>query len=152
MDLILENELNLSPTDTAKNFELEFELKSDYKSLKITHNYNPRVLEDVAVKKIIVREAFSKYEIPEENFEIMVDSNITNLITLSLVRENEYIGVAHRGANEQVHIISDEGSSFGFINTKINNGTWKAIVNVHFIGTDHCRNYVKIEGEKEGTS
>lgn len=51
MDFILENKLDLSPKDTAKNFQLEFEIKGDYKSLKITHNYSPRVLEDVAVKK-----------------------------------------------------------------------------------------------------
>lgn len=148
MDLILENKLNLSPKDTAKNFELEFETLDNYKSLKITHNYSPRVLEDEEVKQTIVREAFSKYDIPEENFGKMMNSNITNLVTLSLVSENGYIGVAHRGTNEQVHIISNEGSSFGFINTKITKGIWKAIVNVHFIGTENCINYVKIEGER----
>lgn len=82
----------------------------------------------------------------------MVDSNIINLITQSLLCENEYLGVAHRGANEQVHIISEDGSSYGFVNRKITSGIWKAIVNIHFFATEHCTNYVKIEGAREGMS
>ncbi len=149
MELILQRTFTLTPEDTAKNFALPFEVTQNYKSLRITHEYAPSVLEDAAVQQEIVGVALEQYAIPQDLHQKFYHAKLTNLVTTTLLCPDGYIGAAHRPANQQVHTISPAGSSVGFIPTPITHGTWELVMNVHCVITKTCMCNIIIEGELE---
>lgn len=146
MELILERTFTLTPEDTAKNFALPFEVVQNYKSLRITHEYTPKVLEDAVVQQEIVGVAVEQYAIPRDLHQKFYNAKLTNLVTTTLLSPDGYIGAAHRPANLQVHTISPEGSSVGFVATPITKGVWELVMNVHCVITKTCTSSIKIEG------
>ena len=112
--------------DNKTNIVLPFEIKDDFKSLKINFEYSPKTLEDKAKEIKIAEDCLEKYgEVQEGNIENYLP--IKNLVTVSLDSSREYLGAAHRQSNKQEHIISPGFSSAGFFKTDIAKGEWKAI-------------------------
>ena len=104
--------------DNKTNIVLPFEIKDDFKSLKINFEYSPKTLEDKAKEIKIAEDCLEKYgEVQEGNIENYLP--IKNLVTVSLDSSREYLGAAHRQSNKQEHIISPAFSSAGFFKTDI---------------------------------
>ena len=82
------------------NIVLPFEIKDDFKSLKINFKYSPKTLEDKAKEIEIAEDCLEKYgEVQEGNIENYLP--IKNLVTVSLDSSREYLGAAHRQSNKQ---------------------------------------------------
>lgn len=69
--------------DNKTNIVLPFEIKDDFKSLKINFEYSPKTLEDKAKEIKIAEDCLEKYgEVQEGNIENYLP--IKNLVTVSL--------------------------------------------------------------------
>ncbi len=123
-------------TDNDKtNLIHRFDVPNGVKSLTIKYSYSPKTLENREKAAAVVRSCFEKYDEqlvgrPADYFPVK------NLITLSADENGSYRGCAHRQANEQMHILSEEYASPGFIRGRINEGEWDIVLNVHSISCD----------------
>ena len=122
--------------DNKTNIVLPFEIKDDFKSLKINFEYSPKTLEDKAKEIKIAEDCLEKYgEVQEGNIENYLP--IKNLVTVSL-----------DSSNKQEHIISPAFSSAGFFKTDIAKGEWKITLNVHSVSCD-VDYKITVEGEEK---
>ena len=116
--------------DNKTNIVLPFEIKDNFKSLKIKFEYSPKTLENKEKEIKIAEDCLKKYdEVQEGNIESYLP--IKNLVTLSLDSSREYIGAIHRQSNKQELVVSSDYSSPGFFKTDIAKGEWKIMLNVH---------------------
>lgn len=133
--------------ENKTNIVLPFEIKDDFKSLKISFEYSPKTLNDKAKEIKIAEACLKEYdEVQEGNIDTYLP--IKNLVTLSLDSSREYLGAAHRQSNKQEHIISPDFSSPGFFKTDIAKGEWTIMLNIHSISCDVDYN-ITVEGEEK---
>ena len=117
--------------DNKTNIVLPFEIKDDFKSLKINFEYSPKTLEDKAKEIKIAEDCLEKYgEVQEGNIENYLP--IKNLVTVSLDSSREYLAF----------------SSAGFFKTDIAKGEWKITLNVHSVSCD-VDYKITVEGEEK---
>lgn len=135
MKKILDTELFVSKIDEKTHKKINFNIEAEMTLMKIDFEYSPNI---VIEKKYII-EAFKddRCEMTSEEAlffkEKYLNENekLKNLATLSLYHENEYIGCAHRSSDKQIIIISQEESSPGFKNIKVNQGQWQIVISMH---------------------
>lgn len=145
--LIFSTKGRITIDNDKSNLLHRFDVPDNIKSLKINYSYSPKTVENRELAVNLVRECFDKYD--EQLIGKPADYlPINNLITLSLDDNGVYRGAAHRQANEQEHIISEDYASVGFIKGKINSGEWDIMLNVHYIGCD-VDYTITVEGEVE---
>lgn len=135
------------PENDKSNLVHRFDVPNGVKALKIKFEYSPKTISDRETAIAIIRKCFDKYD------EQMVGRPaeylpVNNLVTISLDDNGRYRGAAHRQANSQEHIISEDFASNGFIKGIINAGEWDIVLNVHYAGCD-IDYTVEIEGEVE---
>lgn len=148
MTVLLNEKIILTKENEKTNVPLSFQVEEDFTSLEITYSYSPKILTDKEKSKELIEENirtdagenFCDYPSWEEFMPLK------NLITLSLDSPEGYMGAAHRQAENQHHIISEEFSSVGFERTEITKGEWILTLNVHALVTDKAECLVKVEG------
>lgn len=135
-------------TDNDKtNLIHKFDVPENIKSLTISYSYSPKILEDREKAVSLIKKCFDKYD------EVMTGRPadyipVKNLITVSVDENGKYRGAAHRQANEQVHIISSDFASPGFIKGAVESGEWDIVLNVHSVSCD-VDYIITVEGEAE---
>lgn len=144
---IFEASGTLGRENSKTNTVLEFDVPTGIKVLKISYSYSPKSPKDKDTCIREITECFEKYEgaaphNPEDYLPVK------NLLTLSLDCCGEYRGAAHRQADRQEHIISQDYASYGFIKGKIKAGKWDAVLNAHNISCDITYR-LKVEGDEE---
>lgn len=145
--MILLNKCGKITVDNNKtNITFPFEIKDDFKSIKIKFEYAPKTLEDREKSIQIIKSCLEKYG-EDEEFNIESYLPVKNLVTLSLDSSREYIGAIHRQSNKQELVVSSDYSSPGFFKTDITKGEWKIMLNVHSVSCDVEYKLV-IEGEE----
>lgn len=112
-----------------------FDVPSGVKVMTVKYSYLPKTLESREKAVAIVKDCFEKYG------ETLVGKPaeylpVKNLITISIDENGKYRGAAHRQANEQTHILSEEKASPGFVKGKISEGEWDIVLNVHSVSCD----------------
>lgn len=150
MITLLDEKIVLKKENEKTNVPLTFEVEEDFSELQITYSYSPKILEDKEKSKELIEENirtdagenFSDYPSWEKFMPLK------NLITLSLDSPKGYMGAAHRQADNQHHIISEDFSSVGFERTEITKGQWTITLNVHALVTDKAECLIKIGGVK----
>lgn len=128
------------------NISNKFDVPSGIKLLKIRYSYSPKILEDREKAVMIVRDCFEKYD--EEMITRPIDYlPVKNLVTISVDENGKYRGAAHRQADRQEHIISENFASPGFIKGAISQGQWDIVLNVHSVSCD-VEYEIVVEGER----
>lgn len=124
-----------------------FDVPEGIKALKITYSYSPKTLDDREKAVAVISKCFEKYD--ERIITRPADYlPVKNLITLSADCNGEYRGAAHRQDNEQVHIISEDKASPGFIKGRVDALEWDIMLNVHSISCD-VDYQILVEGEEK---
>lgn len=135
-------------TDNDKtNLIHKFDVPDNIRSLKIDYSYSPKTLESREKAVEIVHACFQKYD---EQIHGRASDHlpVKNLITLSVDENGKYRGAAHRQADTQTHILSEDFASYGFSKGKIESGEWDIVLNVHSISCD-VEYTITVEGEAE---
>ena len=143
--LIFSTKGKIIPDNDKTNLIHRFDVPGNVKSLTIKYSYFPKTLENREKAVSLVRSCFEKYD--EQLVGKPADYlPVKNLITLSIDENGKYRGCAHRQDNEQVHILSRDSASPGFIKGEINEGEWDIVLNVHSISCD-VEYTITVEGE-----
>lgn len=124
-----------------------FDVPEGIKKLTIRYAYSPKLLENREKAVALVRSCLENYEEPMLG-QPKDYLPIKNLITISVDENGRYRGAAHRQANEQTHILSEDFASVGFEKGKISAGEWDIVLNVHSVSCD-VDYTISVEGEAE---
>lgn len=143
--LLFSTKGRITTANDKTNLIHKFDVPGDIAALKIKYHYSPKTLEDREKAVAIVRDCFDKYD--ENLIGRPADYlPVKNLITLSVDSCGKYRGAAHRQADTQEHIISQDFASPGFMKGAVEEGEWDIILNVHSISCD-VDYTIEIEGE-----
>ncbi|MGN0570928.1 MAG: hypothetical protein ACI4K9_01955 [Candidatus Fimenecus sp.] len=149
MKTVLETAVRVTPAQEKTNIFLPFSLEKEVEQLKIVYSYAPKLSDGEAAKeaaeKCLQRDA-GKYRAQYPAAEAFLP--LKNLITLSLDSPKGYRGAAHRQADSQVHILTEQTASPGFLPGKLPAGDWRLVLNVHALVTPFCDCCIKIEVEE----
>lgn len=150
--ILKKTQITLERTDEKTTKQIPFDVPDGMKKLAIAYSYSPKILEDKEksvelIKENIIRDGGEEVESYKDYEQFMP---LKNLVTLSLFSPEGFRGAAHRQAESQLHEISEEAASYGFLKGKIPKGQWGLCLNVHAIVTESCNCIIEIEGEGEG--
>ena len=146
-EVILDKILYLHPEDSKTNVCIPFSLEKRCLSLEFFCSYEPKKCDDrerakqqilAALESYVPAEYRDRNNWPEscppmESFLPSVVSLITLSVDAPAGKLQEYLGCAHRHANEQRLVISAGFSSPGFFRRSPEAGDWRAVINVHAV-------------------
>ena len=151
MDILLEKTLHLNNKDDRSNILLSFTVPHDYDRLEISCSYTTKYITEPAAVIHAVQDCYERYLRPQDRPEQIDPAKfrLNNLLTLSLDREEHYIGAAHRQAPVQKHIISARYASPGFWKCPVKAGAWRAVINVHALAAGKVDYNIRVVGKGE---
>lgn len=132
--IIIDKSLKLDEKDTLTHLRYPFSLDRDYKAIKINLDYDPtNVPKEYAKEKL--RECVDKY-MPKEDYsqedrDGILDSEVSNFLTTSLLYEGKFVGAYHNKDNHQEIIVSKDKSSPGYKKFDIKKGKYEFILSMH---------------------
>ena len=147
-EVILDKIILLYPEDSKTNVCIPFSLQKNYRALEFICSYEPKKCEDKEKAKELLLAGIETY-IPAEYRESSAAledflAAVVNLVTFSLDCSGQYLGCAHRHANEQRHIVSMDFSSPGFFCHAPAAGDWRAVINVHAVVSPEVQYHLQI--------
>lgn len=152
METIFSKRMVLTPKDTKTNVPLCFFAEHDLQRMEIRFRYFPKALADVELAHRYIDEGMAKYA-PEpyrKGYKSWTEYlPIVNLLTVSLDSPEGYLGCAHRQNPEQVHVLTETKSDYGFIPARLPKGEWTLTVNVHALVSESCTFELQILGEEK---
>lgn len=129
--VLFQQTLTLTELDNQQHKKIKIFLDQDYEALHIAFSYSPQeVPKDLAIR--VIEETLPQYDW-EKNLRSMDFLPLKNLVTISLACEGEYLGCRHNKETQQEIIISEKGSSWGFIPHKVCSGQWEIQLNLHCV-------------------
>ena len=145
--LLLSEEFKVTPENEKTNISFPFTVPEGTQSLKITFNYDPKILEDDERANLLIENNIKKDagDFAGEYNDWDEYKPLKNLITVSLDDPDTYRGCAHRQDKDQIHIIRENFASRGFHKGKIQKGQWKVVLNLHGIVTEVVNCKLKVE-------
>jgi hypothetical protein len=150
MDVLLDREMKLYIEDSKTNVCIPFSVGKKYQSLEFVYSYEPQLCGDEKLARRAIEKGLNAF-VPEEYREQFgswekFSSSLYNLITLSVDCGEEYLGCAHRLANEGRLVISADFSSPGFFRHPVPAGDWRVVLNVHGIVSEEVRYHLQVQG------
>ena len=132
MITLLSLKREITKEECFKHLEFPFVAKEEYSKLRIKYSYFPKDYLgedgfDLALNAF--KEAYGDSLVDIE--KVKNELPLKNHITLSLSKEGELIGTAHRHANNLVVEVSQLGSTPGFYLVPINKGNYSVVLSVH---------------------
>ena len=154
MSILLDQELLLRPQDTATTIWLPFQLEQAAEQLEIHFTYSPKTVEDRDLARHLLIEGAEKYGVPEvaDGKDDVLEEflPITNLVTIGLRSPDGFAGCAHRPAPDQLHRITEDSASPGFLPCPLKAGEWRIAVQVHSVFTPECHCQIRVETKERG--
>lgn len=126
-----------------------FEIKEGGEKLVIAYSYAPKRY-DGADAESLAYEAFLRAYPSDENIEkaaVLGALPLNNHITLSLEKDGEVVGTAHRHSPDNVFEIGPHRASPGFFPTPVTPGNYTVVLSVHAILDEEVS--VKLEAKVE---
>ena len=118
MKVLLEQEYMWTPKDAQKNIPFMFHCPAEIAEIRISFSFSPGMETAEEVCRPQIEKALARYYDCYPRTLQPMDENkfllVKNLITLSLDKEGEYLGNAHRWDMKQEHILCLEWASRGF--------------------------------------
>lgn len=109
-------------------------------------SYSPKLVEEKRAL-ILIQEHLEKV-IPEELMGVWGDATrylpLENFITLSLDDNQQYVGARHYKDTTQDIVISENGSTKGFLKVPVAQGEWCIRMNMHCLQSEEVRLHVKV--------
>lgn len=133
MALLLKEKLVLTPLYNKRHIAIPFAVHKNSRKFKIAFSYIPE--EDRSEHTIaLVKEAMEFSHLDSADAALLESYlPIRNLITLSLAREETYMGAYHNKKTEQRIEITESQASAGFLVPKKAAGQWALSLDCHCI-------------------
>ncbi len=153
MELLLDRTFAFTEADVLKNVLIPFRLERDYDRLVIHLHYSPKEIRDPEIimpqiQKCVETYFPAGYQLSETDMEEY--RSLLNFVTLSLDKNGEYVGCAHRHPADQLLSISAGGSSYGMAPTAASAGDWRVVLHVQAVITGTIDYRLQIFGMEGG--
>lgn len=149
---LFEQTYHFGPQDTETHVAFSFDCPENTAQLRILLEFSPMVETDEKICRPQIERALEQYyaDYPRalQPMDWQQFMPIKNLITLSLDREGEYVGNAHRCSGQQEHHIGTRTASRGFLPVKELRGHWGGMLHLHEVISPCCTARLVVEGEK----
>ncbi|MCI8329390.1 MAG: hypothetical protein HFG02_07235 [Oscillibacter sp.] len=156
MELLLKKRFTFTEADVRKNILVPFRVERDYVRLAIRLRYGPKSIRDPEIILPKIQACVETYfpdgfRLTEEDMKDF--DQLLNFVTLSLDKDGEYVGCAHRHPPEQTILISEEGSDWGFAPAPAGRGDWRIVLHVQAVvvgAVDYDLEVYGLEREESG--
>ena len=117
MELLLDQTFAFTLADVRKNILVPFRVDRDFDHLAICLHYGPKAIRDPEIIMPQIRKCVKTYfpagyQLTEADMQEYQE--LFNFVTLSLDKNGEYVGCAHRHPPQQILTISASGSHSSF--------------------------------------
>lgn len=155
MELLLKKRFAFTEEDVRKNILIPFRVERDYARLAIRLRYGPKSIRDPEIIQPKIQACVETYfpgdfRLTEEDMKEF--DQLLNFVTLSLDKDGEYVGCAHRHPPEQTILISEEGSDWGFVPTPAGRGDWRIVLHVQAVVVGAIDYDLEVYGLERGES
>lgn len=155
MEKLLHQDFVFSLEDVRKNVLLPFRVDKAYDRLVIKLHYSPKSIQDreiimPQIEKCVETYFPTGYTLTEEDMKEY--NQLLNFVTLSLDKNGEYVGCAHRHPPEQTIVISEHGSTYGFMPWAADAGDWRIVLHVQAVVVGTIDYSIEVYGMEEGES
>lgn len=153
VELLLDQTFAFTLADVRKNILVPFRVDRDFDHLAICLHYGPKAIRDPEIIMPQIRKCVKTYfpagyQLTEADMQEYQE--LFNFVTLSLDKNGEYVGCAHRHPPQQILTISASGSSWGFAPTAASAGDWRAVLHVQAVVVGTVDYHLKIYGMERG--
>ena len=155
MELLLQKRFAFTEADVRKNVLVPFRVERDYERLAIRLRYGPKSIRDPEIILPKIEACVNTYfpgdfRLTEEDMKEF--DQLLNFVTLSLDKDGEYVGCAHRHPPEQTILISAQGSTWGFAPTPAEKGDWRIVLHVQAVVVGTIDYQLEVYGLERGES
>lgn len=148
--LLLEQDYRWTPQDAQHDVPFVFTCPAGTKEVRLYFTFSPGKETTDDICRPAVEQALKRYydRYPRELQPMQADQflPVKNLITISLDKDGQYIGNAHRWDTNQEHILTTQTASRGFTPPDRLDGPWGGMLHLHEIISPVCRGTLRIEG------
>ncbi|MDD4316299.1 MAG: hypothetical protein PHC84_03960 [Clostridia bacterium] len=134
--IVLHEHRRLTESESCRHIYIPFEAPCGGNALTVKFSFQPATLEDRQQSLEIIRRGMEIYEpgIRRNDAELEEFLPLKNMLTLSIDSPDGFIGAAHRHSVNQLHKISAQKSSRGFVPCAVTKGRWIITVSpFHFV-------------------
>lgn len=132
--ILIDEKMIIGTDDHLTHKVYEIALDKSYKELRMSFKYSPKfVTEDIAdgLKDYTIDHYFPEEFKTDEIIKFMRDyMTIVNVIQLSIIHDDKFVGCWNCNETEQNSIISKDGSTLGFIDHDITPGKYTFTLSV----------------------
>lgn len=148
---IFHTKVRVLPKDIRTHIKVKFNVPDNLSYITISTFYAPKYESDEKKCIAILDESLKKYA-PYRKFsyeDMRMSLPLSNHIAWSLDDGEKNLGTEHRHKPDQVHIISEDYSSNGFVKTRIRAGEWTLTASINSIVTDFIDIDITVNGFEE---
>ena len=151
--ILLKRNYQWTLEDSKKDEYFSFFCPGQVKEIRILFSYAPDSLQEEKKCVPLIQKAIEKYyggrEPGTDTFQVLNMYPLKNLITLSLSKEEVYLGNAHRWEGPQIHHLSAREVSPGFVCPQKIEGKWEGMLHLHAVCTAVCKGILVVEGRTD---
>ena len=148
--VLFEQDYRWTPQDAQHDVPFSFTCPDETAEVRLYFTFSPGRETSEEICRPEVEKALTRYYdcYPHELQPMRTEQflPVKNLITISLDKDGQYIGNAHRWATEQEHILTTKQASRGFTPPATLAGAWSGALHLHEIISPVCRGTLRIEG------
>lgn len=150
--VLFESEYRWTPADAQSDVAFSFACPDTVRQVRVFFSFSPGLenAEDICrpqVERALAR-YYDSYPRDLQPMDAARFLPVKNLVTLSLDKDGQYLGNAHRWATVQEHALSAEAASLGFTPPARVPGLWSGMLHLHEIISPVCRARLRVEGRE----
>ncbi len=133
MMTVLELKTEITKEERFQHLEFPFTLEKDFTRLLIKYSYSPKnyIGEDFRLAYEAFKEAYGDVEVQKS--EVCKELPLKNHVTLSLLKEGEWLGTAHRHAEKLEVEVCKAVPTVGFKPFKPTEGSYAIVLSTHAV-------------------
>ena len=148
--VLLEQNYRWTPQDAQHDVLFSFVCPEGTAEVRLYFTFSPGRETADEICRPQVEKALTRYYdcYPRELQPMQADKflPVKNLITISLDKDGQYIGNAHRWDTAQEHILTTETAPRGFTPPSRLEGAWGGMLHLHEIISPECCGTLRVEG------
>lgn len=149
-NVYLDTTVTLTPHDHKTDIVFEFTVADTNDIIYIDTEYTPKFYYNFAASEKLVADGVRQYELdPATDLYDCTEASVfplSNMIVLSLDVNGVYGGAAHRHANAQHIVLSEQQATNGFTPGCPPQGTWRVVLHAFCVLTDCCDYHIRVTG------
>lgn len=148
MGLIIEKEFVGNKVDNKTHRTIPFTIDEECEEVTVYFSFNPYLVKNKEDLIEAFKDGIFNYQISKEKILEEIEKGtmyLNNMISISLYKDDEFLGCSHKHNKDQVHSIRKDKSSHGFLKVDSLMGKYEAIVSFHGIFLDGMNLKLRVE-------